>query len=55
MRVRWKSYVVLVRGIRSAYMISVETPEGKRPLERPGRRRKENIKTNLVIYYYHVL
>jgi hypothetical protein len=32
---------------RNTYRISVEEPEGKRPLARPRRRWVDNIKTNL--------
>jgi hypothetical protein len=32
---------------RSAYRILVVTPEGKRPLRRPRRRREDNIKMDL--------
>jgi hypothetical protein len=32
---------------RNAYRILVEKPEGKRPLGRPRRRRKDNIKLDL--------
>jgi hypothetical protein len=34
-------------GIRNAYKIFVGTAEGKRPLERPTHRKKENIKRSL--------
>jgi hypothetical protein len=32
---------------RDAYRVSVGKPEGKRPLERPRRRREDNIKIDL--------
>jgi hypothetical protein len=32
---------------RGVYRVVVGKPEGKRPLERPTRRREDNIKTNL--------
>jgi hypothetical protein len=32
---------------RGAYRVSVETPEGRRPLERPGRKLEGNIKMDL--------
>ena len=50
-----KSYVVPLRGNRSAYRVLVETPEGESPLERLRRRRQENIKKKFEIYYYRVV
>jgi hypothetical protein len=32
---------------RNVYRVLVEKPEGKRPLERPRRRREDGIKTDL--------
>ena len=43
---RWAGHVEYM-GERSAYMVSVEKPEGKRQLGRPMRRRDDNIKNDL--------
>jgi hypothetical protein len=33
---------------RGVYKLSVEKPEGKRPLGRPRRKREDNIKANIL-------
>jgi len=43
-KMRWKGHVACMGERRSAYRILAGKPEGKRPLERPSPRRKENIK-----------
>jgi hypothetical protein len=40
----WAGYVARMGDKRNAYKILVETPEGKRPLGRSGRRLEDNIK-----------
>jgi hypothetical protein len=40
--------VVRMGKMGNAYKILVEKPEGKRPLGRPRRRRKDNIKMDLM-------
>ena len=42
--VRWAWHVARMGESRSVYRILVGKPEGKRPLERPRRRWKDNIK-----------
>jgi len=37
-----------VKAVLAAYRVSVGKPEGNRPLERPRRRREDNIKMNLL-------
>jgi hypothetical protein len=37
------------------YRVLVEKPEGKRPLERPGRRWEDNIKMDLEEIVYGVM
>jgi hypothetical protein len=44
---RWAGHVACIAEMRSAYTISVENPEGERPLARPKCRWKDNIKMNL--------
>jgi hypothetical protein len=43
-RMRWAGYVAHVGERRGVYRGLVRKPEGKRPLGRPKRRRKNNIK-----------
>jgi hypothetical protein len=45
--VRWAEYVALMAEIRNMYKILVGKLEGKSPLGRPRRSRKDNIKVNL--------
>jgi hypothetical protein len=45
-RMRWAGHVARMAE-SNAYRILVGKPEGKRPLERPRRRRADNIKINL--------
>jgi hypothetical protein len=42
-RMRWVGHVARTREVRGAYNILVERSEGRRPLERPRRRREDNI------------
>jgi transcription termination factor 2 len=46
-RVRWAGHVARIGEVRGAYNILVGRPEGRRPLGRPRRRWKDNIKMNL--------
>jgi hypothetical protein len=46
-RMRWVGYVAHLGGMRNAYKILAGKPEGKRPLERYGRRWEVNIRMNL--------
>jgi hypothetical protein len=46
-RLRWAGHVVRVGERRGAYRALVGKPEGRRPLERPMRRWKDNIKMDL--------
>jgi hypothetical protein len=46
-RMRWTGHVARIGEKRNAYRILVSTPEGKRPLGRPGRRWVDNIKMDL--------
>ena len=43
-RMRWAGNVARMKEMRDAYRVLVGKPEGKRPLGRPRRRRKYNIK-----------
>jgi hypothetical protein len=43
-RMRWAGHVVCMGEWRGADRVLVGTPEGKRPLTRPGRRWEDNIK-----------
>jgi hypothetical protein len=45
-RMRWAGHVAH-GGVRGAYNILVERPEGRRPLGRPRRRWEDNIKMDL--------
>jgi hypothetical protein len=47
MRMRWAGHVARMREVRGAYNILVGRPEGRRPLGRPRRRWKDNIKMDL--------
>jgi hypothetical protein len=44
---RWEEHVARIWEKRVAYKILVERPEGRRPLGRPRRRWKDNIKIDL--------
>ncbi|KAJ4429551.1 hypothetical protein ANN_21720 [Periplaneta americana] len=46
-RLRWAGHVARMGESRNAYRVLVGRPEGKRPLGRPRRRWKDNIKMNL--------
>jgi hypothetical protein len=46
-RMRWARRVVRIKEMRNVYKIFVRKPEGKIPLGRPRRRRKDNIKLYL--------
>jgi hypothetical protein len=46
-RMIWAGYVGRMGKKRNAYRILVGTPEGKRPLGIPRRRREDNIKMDL--------
>jgi hypothetical protein len=46
-RMRWAGHVARMGEVRGAYSILVGRPEGRRPLERPRRRWKDNIKMDL--------
>jgi hypothetical protein len=46
-RMRWAGLVALMRDGRGVYRFLVVRPEGKRPLGRPRRRWKDNIKMDL--------
>jgi hypothetical protein len=46
-RVRWAGHVARMGERRGAYRALVGKPEEKRPLERPRRRREDNIKMDL--------
>jgi hypothetical protein len=43
-RMRWAGHMVRMGEVRCAYNILIGRPEGRRPLGRPRRRRKDNIK-----------
>jgi hypothetical protein len=40
-------FCLSIKGMRNAYKILVGKPEGKRPLGRPRRRRKDNMRMDL--------
>ena len=44
---KWMGCVACVGDSRDAYRVLVQKPEGKRPLESPRHRWKDNIKMNL--------
>jgi hypothetical protein len=46
-RMRWAGLVARMGEVRGAYNILIGRPEGRRPLGRPRRRWKDNIKMNL--------
>jgi len=46
-RMRWARHVARMGEGRGVYRVLVGKPEGKRPLERPGRRWENNIKMDL--------
>jgi hypothetical protein len=46
-RMRWAGHVARMGKKRNVYRILVGKPEGKRPLERPGRRWGDNIRMDL--------
>ena len=46
-RLRWACHVVRLQGDRSAFKILTSKPTGKRPLWRPRRRWKDNIRMDL--------
>ena len=46
-RLRWAGHVSRMEQFRNAYRVLVEKPESKRPLGRPRRRWKDNIKMDL--------
>jgi len=46
-RMRWAEHIACMGEGRSVYRILVWSPEGKRPLEKPRRRREDNIKMDL--------
>ena len=46
-RIRWIGHVAHVRDREGAYRVLVGRPEGRRPLGRPRRRWKDNIKVDL--------
>jgi hypothetical protein len=43
-KMRWAGHIACMGEIRNAYSILLGKPEGRRPLERPMRRRDGNIK-----------
>jgi hypothetical protein len=45
---RWAGHVARIGEKRNVYRLSVGKPEGKRPLGRPRRRWKDNIKMDLL-------
>ena len=46
-RLRWAGHVVRMEEGKSAFKILTGKPAGKRPLGRPRRRRKDNIRMDL--------
>ena len=46
-RLRWTGHVARIGERNGAYRVFVRQPEGRRPLERPRRRWKDNIKMDL--------
>jgi hypothetical protein len=46
-KMRWTGNVACMEAFRKVYKILVGNPEGKRPLGKPRRRWKENIKLDL--------
>jgi hypothetical protein len=43
----WAGHVARIAKGRDVYRVLIGTPEGKRPLGRPGRRWEDNIKMDL--------
>jgi hypothetical protein len=50
-KMKWARHVARMGENRNEYRILVGKPEGKRPLERPRRRRKNNIKMDRMGWY----
>jgi hypothetical protein len=46
-RMRWVGHVARMGEGRGVYRVLVGKPEGRRPLERPGRKWKDNIRIDL--------
>jgi hypothetical protein len=46
-RMRWAGHVARMGKGRGVYRVLVGSPEGKRPLERPGRSLEDNITLDL--------
>jgi hypothetical protein len=46
-RMRWVEHVTRMGQGRNVYRVSIGTPEGKRPLERPRRRWEDGIRMDL--------
>ena len=46
-RMRWAGHLACMGERRGVYSVLIGKPEGKRPLGRPRRRWKDNIKTDL--------
>jgi hypothetical protein len=46
-KMRWAGRIACIVEMRNAYKSLVQNVEGKRPLERPRRRLKDDIKMNL--------
>jgi hypothetical protein len=46
-RIRWAGHVARMREKRNAYRLLMGKPEGWRPLGRPRRKWKDNVKMNL--------
>ena len=46
-RMKWAGHVARICEGRGVYRLLVGKPEGKRPVERPKRRWKDNSKTDL--------
>jgi hypothetical protein len=54
-KIRWTEYIARIGEKRNAYRCSVGKPEEKRPLEKPRRRREDNIKMDFREKFYAVL
>jgi hypothetical protein len=46
-RMRWAGHVARMGEVRAVHRVLVGRPEGRKPLGRPRRRWKDNIKINL--------
>jgi hypothetical protein len=46
-RIRWEGHVARMEERRNVYRVLVGKPEGKRPVERPRRRREDGIQMDL--------